>query len=284
MSETALILGASGRFASAVAEAMAAEGWEIRRFRRGSGPLAEAARGCGLIVNGWNPPYPRWEAEVPGLVAQIVEAARASGATVLQPLNVYVYGPGSPEVLKVDTPHRATHPLGRVRIALETRLREAGVPLILLRAGDFIDTRRSGNWLDSVIAKPLAKGRITYPGPLDRVHAWAFLPDLARAAAGLVAMRKELPEVCEVPFPGHAPTGADLAQAIGEGLGRPVEARVMNWLPLQIARPFWPMAKGLLEMRYLWDMPHRLDPGPMEGLLPRFRETPAPEALRAALG
>ncbi len=283
MAETALILGARGRFAAAVAAALAADGWEIRPYRRGSGPIGEAARGCALIVNGWNPPYPRWEAEVPGLVEQVVAAARASGATVLQPLNVYVYGPGSPEVLRIDTPHRATNPLGRVRIALEAAMRDAGVPVILLRAGDFIDTKRSGNWLDQVVAKPLAKGRIAYPGPLDSVHAWAFLPDLARAAAGLVAIRRALPPVCEVPFAGYSLTGAQLAEAIAAGSGRPVAARQMSWLPLRIARPFWPMARGLLEMRYLWDMPHRLDPGPMARLLPGLVETPAPEALRAAL-
>ena len=31
------------------------------------------------------------------------------------------------------------------------------------------------------IVKALAKGKLVYPGPLDRAHAWAYLPDLAQA-------------------------------------------------------------------------------------------------------
>ncbi|MEO0999663.1 MAG: NAD(P)H-binding protein, partial [Pseudomonadota bacterium] len=196
MSDPVLILGAAGRFGRHAVEAFAAAGWSVTaQTRPGRTPdlppgvthaafdatdaarLTEAARGQAVIVNALNPPYPAWPREVPRITAAVLAAAQASGATVLLPGNVYTYGRTMPEVLTPETPQRAETRKGRIRIEMEAAYREAGVPTILLRAGDFIDTRApSGNWFEDHIAPKAGEGRMTYPGPMDRVHAWAFLP------------------------------------------------------------------------------------------------------------
>lgn len=283
MTGTVLILGASGRFGTNAAEAFAASGWTVRRYSRGGGSLEAAAMGADVIVNGWNPPYPDWAAQVPGLTAQVIAAARASGATVLIPGNVYVYGAGSPPMLGPDTPHAARNPLGRIRREMEAAYRDAGVPTILLRAGDFLDTGASGNWFDQIMVKGLDKGVFTYPGRPDIDHAWAFLPDMARAAVALCEMRGELARFQEVLFPGYTLSGDEMRAALEKVTGRAVRLKRMSWLPLQIARPVWRMARGLIEMRYLWDMPHRLDGRGFAALLPGFRATPPEAALAQAV-
>ncbi|MGI1664167.1 epimerase [Palleronia sp. KMU-117] len=284
MSGTALVLGPHGRFASHVALALEAAGWTVRRFDRQRDRLPDAAMGADLIVNGWNPPYPDWAAQLPVLTDRLIEAGRACGATILQPANVYVYGDGSPEVLTPQTPHRATNPLGRLRIAMEGHLRDSGLPVILLRAGDFIDTEPSGNWFDRVIAKDAARGRFAYPGDADIPHAWAYLPDLAAAAVVLANSRGALPGVCEILFPGHTLTGRELCAATARALGRPVTLRRMSLLPLHLARPFWPMARHLIEMSYLWRMPHRLVDDRLARLAPDLVQTPIDIAVARALG
>lgn len=284
MSGTALVLGPHGRFASHVARALEAGGWTLRHFDRARDRLPDAAMGADLIVNGWNPPYPDWASRVPALIDQVIAAGRASGATILQPANVYVYGEGSPEALTPQTPHRAANPLGRVRIEMESRLRDSGLPVILLRAGDFIDTETSGNWFDAVIARNVAKGRFAYPGDPDIPHAWAYLPDMAAAAMALVAARGTLPGFTEVLFPGHTLTGRELCAATSRALGRPVALRHMSMLPLQLARPFWPMARHLIEMSYLWRMPHRLVDDRLAQLAPDLVQTPIDIAVARALG
>ena len=114
MTNKALILGASGRFGRNAVSSFLSAGWHVETFTRG-GDLIAASKGMDVIVNAWNPPYPDWEKQVPGLTKKVIAAAKASGATVIIPGNVYVYGPKSPDLWGPDTPHRATNQLGRIR-------------------------------------------------------------------------------------------------------------------------------------------------------------------------
>jgi uncharacterized protein YbjT (DUF2867 family) len=270
MSGTVLILGANGRFGRHAAEAFWNAGWRVRLFDRAGDSLPAAAMGCDVIVNGWNPSYDRWAAELPGLTEAVIGAARASGATVVIPGNVYVFGADAAEEFGPRVPHRATNPLGRLRAEMEAEYRASGVRTIVLRAGDFLDTEASGNWFDKVIAARIGNGVLNYPGPLDVPHAWAWLPD-------------DLPLFADVPFPGYTLTGGELAEACSRALGRRVVASQMSWWPIQMARPVWPMARHLVEMRYLWAKPHRLEAATLERLLPDFVDTPVETALDAAL-
>ncbi|MEM1064844.1 MAG: epimerase [Pseudomonadota bacterium] len=283
MSGTALILGANGRFGSHAAAAFWNACWHVKIFERGRDDLIEEARGADVIVNGWNPGYPDWARAVPQITEAVIEAAAASGATVILPGNVYVFGEDAPARLGAATPHAAENPLGQVRAEMEAAYRSAGVQTIVLRAGDFLDTEASGNWFDKVIARAAPKGWLEYPGPLDAPHAWAYLPDLARAAVALAERRAELPAFTDVPFPGYTLTGQEIAQAAAAALGRPIEARQMCWLPIKLARPVWPLARYLVEMRYLWSKPHWLDGAHFDALVPDFVPTPVPLALRRAL-
>ena len=283
MTGRVLILGASGRFGRNAADAFWNAGWQVRRFERGTDDLDTSAKGCDLIVNGWNPSYPDWASQIPALTRQVIQAAQKSGATVAIPGNIYGYGPDAPEQLAADTPHRAQNPLGRIRIDMENAYREAGIRTIILRAGDFLDTEASGNWFDKIMIGQLHKGRLIYPGRGDIAHAWAYLPDMARALVELAEMRDQLADFEDVPFPGYRLSGQDMAVALGKVLNRPISLRQMSWLPLHILRPVWPMAGKLLEMRYLWDKPHWLDNHRFDELLPGFTATAPTAALALAI-
>lgn len=283
MTDTVLILGATGRFGRHAAKAFSDAGWTVRRFDRKHDTLEAAAVGAQVIVNAWNPPYDKWAAQVPHLHAEVRKVAKVNGATVILPGNVYVFGADAPGKWDQNTPHRAANPLGKIRRDMEAAYHRDGVKTIILRAGDFIDTQASGNWFDKIMTAKLGRGIFVYPGDVSTPHAWAFLPDLARAAVGLAELRNDLPDFVDVPFPGYAATGAEMADAIAQVTGTPVRAKEMSWLPMVLAQPFWPMAKLLLEMRYLWSLPHSLDGARLAGLLPGFAQTSLQDALKQAL-
>jgi nucleoside-diphosphate-sugar epimerase len=283
MTRHALILGSHGRFGRAANTALQAAGWTTHAFDRGRDDLPTAARGAQVIVNGWNLPYARWSAELPGLTEAVIDAARVSGAAVAIPGNLYVYGTDLPAVLLPDTPHRATHPLGRMRREMEERYRAAEVKTVVLRAGDFIDTAASGNWFDRVLAAKVARGRFTYPGPPDIDHAWAFLPDLGVALAEVLDRLDDLPGHCDLSFAGHTASGRQLAEGVGRVTGTPMRIKRMPWWPIHLSRPVWPEARHLIEMRYLWNRPHRVDGTALADLIGPRPQRPLDDALRAAI-
>ncbi|MBT9385152.1 epimerase [Pseudooceanicola sp. CBS1P-1] len=283
MTRIALLLGASGRFGRACATAFEARGWQLRRFDRQRDDLMRSARGADVIVNGWNPPYGDWPRLLPELHGQVIAAAARRDVPVILPGNVYVFGPATPPPWSETSAHAATHPLGRARIRMEAAYHAAGVPVILLRAGDFLDTRASGNWFDALMTRGLERGVLRYPGPVDCPHAWAFLPDLARATEALAARSDAFDGFTDIPFPGLAPSGTEMAAALARVLGRPVRLRPVPWGLLRLAAPVWPTARGLVELRYLWNTPHWLDDRRFRALLPGLVPTPLDAALAAAL-
>ncbi|HWP06185.1 MAG TPA: hypothetical protein VNN72_10605, partial [Polyangiaceae bacterium] len=61
MTQTVLILGASGKIGRYSEEAFRRAGWHVKRWDRQREDLAQAARGVDVIVNGLNPPkYHDW--------------------------------------------------------------------------------------------------------------------------------------------------------------------------------------------------------------------------------
>lgn len=283
MTQTVLILGASGRFGRNAAIAFESAGWTVRHFDRNHDDLTRAAWGADVIVNAWNPLYTDWAAQVPGLTEKVIRVAKQTGATVIIPGNVYVFGEQTPAPWSETTPHAARNPMGRIRADMEAAYAKAGVRTIVLRAGDFIDTEASGNWFDLVMTKRLAKGVFSVPGNPDTPRAWAYLPDMARAAVQLAEMREALPAFADIPFPGYTLTGREMAAALGRVMGAKPRLRRMSFMPIRLAQPFWPMGRRILEMSYLWSKPHWLDGTRFDELLPDFRATPLETALASAI-
>ncbi len=281
---TVLILGATGRFGRNCVTAFETAGWQVRKYRRGT-DMAKAAMGADVIVNGLNPPYQTdWQALLPPMAREIVSAAKASGATILQAGNVYGFG-SEGGTWGPDTPMRATTGKGKARIEMEHIFRQAaaqGVQTIILRAGDFIDTKPSGNYFDLMVAK-LHKGRLSYPGRTDIERTWAFLPDMARAAAMLAERRKQLAGFEDIPFAGYTLTGQELREALQTASGRKVTFKPFPWWFFKLAAPVSKLFKALLEMRYLWNTPHRLDGSRLAEVLPDYRGTELVTALRLAV-
>ena len=147
---------------------------------------------------------------------------------------------------------------------------DRGMRTIILRAGDFFGGGR-GSWLDLVIAKELRQGRVTYPGPLDVVHEWTYLPDLAAALVRLAAIRETLGRFETFGFPGHAVTGREFIAAIAKATGRRLQVKRMSWWLIHALRPFLALRRELSEIAYLWQEPHRIDGDKLKAAIGRRR-------------
>ena len=276
MPQTVLILGASGLFGSHAATAFHDAGWTVRRYIRGT-DMARAAIGADVIVNALNPPkYHNWAKLIPQITAEVIAAAKASGATVLVAGNVYVYGT-APGPWGPNTPHRPNTRKGHIRAAMEAAYAQAagdGVRTIILRGGDFIAANDPRAIWNMITLKPLTKGHITAFGTPTAPRVYAYLPDMGRAAVALANIRDTLPPFADVPLPGLTLSMADLAAEISAQTGKPLAIKAFNWLQIRLLAPFWEMARELLEMRYLYNLPHSLAPQTLAQWLPDFHPTP----------
>lgn len=285
MTQKALILGARGKIGRHFTAAFRAAGWETVAFTRGT-DMSAAAQGCDVIVNGMNPPnYHDWATILPAITTEVLAAAKASGATILFPGNVYVYG-GQPGPWSADTPHRPVSRKGRIRAEVEARYKAASharVRTIILRAGDFIDADGRDSMMDVAYLRQFDKGVVGSMGNPDvrRAHAW--LPDMARAGVMLAERRAELPAFCDVPFEGLTFSARDLTEALARLTGRKLKIGGFPWWLMRLSSPVWELGRELGEMRYLYETPHRLDGARMAALLPDFTPTPMDEVLRIVL-
>ena len=105
-------------------------------------------------------------------------------------------------------------------------------------------------------------------------RAYAYLPDMARAAVALANIRDTLPAFADLPFAGLSFSMVELAAEITAQTAKPLQIMQFNWLPIRLLAPFWELARELLEMRYLYSLQHSLAPEPMARLLPDFQTTP----------
>ena len=281
----ALVLGASGAFGSEMARTLAQAGWQVTRYQRGCN-MTRAATGMDVIVNGLNPPnYHNWKQHIPQITDQVLAAARASGATVLVPGNVYVYGE-QPGPWGADTPHRPVSVKGHIRAAMEAQYRAAtsdGVQAIILRGGDFLLPDSAATVMARVVLPRVKKGVVTALGAPEVRRAYAFLPDMALAAAALLAQRRALAPFADIAVPGHCFSLNDLAAEIARQTGRAMRVRRFPWGVFRLTAPVWELAREMLEMRYLYDLPHCLTDQELLRRLPEFQATPFEEVVRRHL-
>ncbi|MFP1630844.1 NAD(P)H-binding protein [Zhengella sp. ZM62] len=303
---TIAIIGAAGHIGFTAGEAFVQAGWTVKGIGRGTrvsempagvvpvagdahdaASLTAATRGADVILHAANPAYDKWETTVLPMVENAIAAAKAHGATLMIPGNVYNFGLEIGMGMDEDAPQNASTDKARIRIAMEERLeratREEGVQVIILRAGDFYGGPKGGTWLDLMILKDLKKDRFTWPGPWTLPHAFAYLPDLARAFVALAERRAELGRFERFHFAGHTLTGEQMLAAAEQAAGRRLKRADVNWTMLKLVGLFMPVVREVVKMNYLWRTAHSLDGARLEALAGPQQVTPPAAALRQAI-
>jgi nucleoside-diphosphate-sugar epimerase len=297
-----LVLGAAGRLGYVAAETFRDAGWQVKGLVRPGRSDAvprrveaieavtrdeavAAAQGCDVVLNALNPAITEWRKNALSLAYAAIAAAEGSGATLLFPGSVWNFGRAMPPVLDESTPMQPTTRKGGMRVEIEQRIQEAcdrGMRAIILRAGDFFGGG-SGSWFDLVIAKEIERSRLTYPGPLDVEHAWAYLPDFAATLVRLAEQRESFGP-CEIfGFPGDAVTGREFIATIERVTGSKFTLRPMSWWFLKTIGQLMALGRELSELEYLWRVPHRISGDKLKAAIGEVPHTPLPEAIAASL-
>jgi nucleoside-diphosphate-sugar epimerase len=301
----ALVLGATGGIGGEMARGLRRHGWAVRALHRRAAAMAgrdgldwrqgdamepadvtRAAEGAQLIVHAVNPPgYRNWGRLVLPMLESSIAAARVGGARIVLPGTVYNFGPDALPLIGESSPQHPVTRKGRIRAEMERRLAAAGVPVLIVRAGDFFGPGAGNNWFAQGLVKP---GRplaaVTLPGDPGIGHQWAYLPDVAETILRLLDL-PDLERFAVYHMEGHwDPDGLALAEAIRLAAGRPdLPLRRFPWLVVRLGAPVVPLFREIAEMRYLWQRPVRMTNQKLVARLGSEPHTPLADAVRATL-
>jgi nucleoside-diphosphate-sugar epimerase len=307
----ALVLGASGGIGGEVARQLRDAGWQVRALKRGldaevverdgiewmrgdaldRDAVVRAARGCGVIVHAVNPPgYRNWATQVLPMIDNTIAAARAAQATVVLPGTVYNFGADAFPMLREEAPQHPATRKGAIRVELERRLQDAsahGVRAIVVRAGDFFGPQLGNSWFSQGLIKP-GRPVAAISMPSRGVgHQWAYVPDVARTMVELIERRATLEPFARFHLGGHwDEDGMQMAlavQRVAQRHGMRPVLRDFPWWLVWAAAPFVTTLRELLEMRYLWREPIRMDNARVTAVLGREPVTPLDTAVEATL-
>ena len=134
-----------------------------------------------------------------------------------------------------------------------------------------------------VIARDITKLRLTYPGPVDVMHEWAYVPDLAATLVRLAAIRDRFEPFATFGFPGHAVTGREFTQAIAKVVKNRLQVKRMSWRLVHALRPVIPLCRELSEIAYLWREPHRIGGDKLTAAIGDVPHTPLDAAVTRAI-
>lgn len=204
-----------------------------------------------------------WKDAWPKAMANLIAAADATGARIVHIDNMYMYGPQD-EPIHEDMP-LTTHGVKPAVRAEVTRMwqkaaREGRIRWAALRAPDFygpgVGRSHIGDTGLGLVAKGKAATLLMQP---DRLHAFAYVPDIGRAAVSLLdAADDAFNQAWHVPC---APTRTvrELLQLGADAVGQKLKILAIPAPVLTVLGVFIPFLRETGEMRFTWDRPYHVD-------------------------
>jgi nucleoside-diphosphate-sugar epimerase len=233
---------------------------------------ADAAKGAAVVYHCMNPPYSTriWADLVPRYLDNLIAAAAATSARLVVLDNLYMLGRPDGRPLSEDTAMNPVSRKGEIRARAAARLfdahRRGDVVATSGRASDFYGPGGTQSGVGDFFWPRVLAGKTAYsPFPLDAVHTYHYIPDVAAAlailgTADITAYGRAWMLPC-----APAETMRQLVARLAQKLDRTIStAQVPRWV-VTTSAVFVPLMRELNEMLYQWDEPFVVDDS-------RFRE------------
>ena len=272
-----------GRVGRATAARLMAEGREVIIAQRRAPPdlpkgatfapsdaldrdaVAKAVHGAGQFVVAVGFAYSGvvWREAWPKAMANFVAACKATGARMVFIDNLYMYGPQSRPLVETmplsDTGWKPAARSAATRIWMDAAAKGEAL-VTALRAPDFYGPGVGNSFLGDTSIGKLAQGKpAVFIGSPDVLHDYAYVPDIARATTTLLAAPDSaFGQAWHVPC---APTRTtrDILKIAADTLGVKLRISAMPAWMLGASGMFSPVLRELIEMRFQWDRPYRVD-------------------------
>lgn len=301
MVSTILVTGARGGLGSNVVRAALDRGHAVRALVRDpdraalpAGVVAvrgdaldiesmkRAAEGCEVVFHLANVAIGKdWVDVTARLLDAAIAACASSGARLVFPANVWVFGRGTKGTLVAeDATPAPCSTLGEARRRKEDKIRAAGIRWTMIRLPEFY-----GPHVQTLTGRPLqaiargARGR--WWAPADETIEFVYMPDAAAVLVAVGLSEGVDDELFHLPGVAHTTARELFATAIRiAGMGR---FAVMPTLFVRAASPFHPLARSFVDILHLWEDPILLDGSKLRARFPELTMTSYEDGLAATL-
>jgi hypothetical protein len=222
----------------------------------------------------------------------LIAAAGRANARLVVLDNLYMLGRPDGNPLNEETPMNPCSRKGEIRARAAERLFEADrrgqVTAVSGRASDFYGPRGTQTGLGDFFWPRALTGKTSFlPIPLDAIHTYHYIPDVAAALAALGSAGADITgRAWMLPCRPAEPL-RELVGRLAATLGRPMPlAQVPRWIVRMMAVAM-PLMRELDEMLYQWDEPFIVDDRRLRerfGLEPADADSAAAETVAWASG
>lgn len=306
-----VILGANGSVGQSLAAELAARGLPFRAVARRHDVLEaqlgryapnveivaadisnpddarRALTGAKTLVYLVGVPYTQFARHPEYMRVVLDAAARAGIERVVHLSTVYPYGLPQSELVAESQPLVPNSFKGRMRKTQEDIVLDADRSGVLrgtiLRAPDFYGSTAELSLAWQIFSAAVARKRANVIAPIDTLHEFVYVPDLARTLLDLAQTDGAYGSAWNLAGPERI-TVREFARRIYTQAGAPFQLMPVGKTLLRLIGLFDPTMRELVEMHYLQSTPVNLDDRRLLALLPQTRKTSYDEGIAQTLG
>ena len=301
----ALVLGASGGMGYSIVKELSSRGISVTAFARTKGKLEKlfgedpnvtilagdifqiedlrkAAQDVEVIFQSANIPYSEWKEKLPLLMGNIVSVAEHQSAKLAIVDNIYAYGRSKGEKVKetdVKNPHTKK---GKIRLQIETIIKNSGVPAVIAHFPDFYGPNAENTILHYTLQNIVKDKKAGFVGDQRIAREFIFTPDGAKALVQLALREDAYGQNWNIPGYGVI-TGEDLVKTIREITHYSKGVSTITKGMIQFLGLFSANMREVVEMFYLNEEPVVLDGEKYERMIGPVPRTSYTEGLRQTI-
>jgi len=301
----ALVLGATGGIGYALVRELVERGVEVVAFSRGKERLhalyqneskvsifsgdalvekdvIEAADGVDVIFHAVSFPYQEWKDKHPLCIEIIVRAAEMHQTKIALVDNIYAYGRQSKIEVIEDTKKEPHTKKGKIRLAMENRLKRSNVPCLIVHMPDLYGPNAENTLLYETLKSVVLNKSANFVGDIKVAREFIFTLDGAKAMVELALREDTYNQNWNIPS-AHPITGEEIIEILRKEVGYKKSIRTVSKTMIRFIGLFQPFMREMVEMMYLTEDPVILSGNKYEVKIGPIPHTPYKKGIKETL-
>ncbi|RDW16089.1 short chain dehydrogenase [Oceanobacillus arenosus] len=301
----ALVLGASGGMGYALVLELVSQGIDVIAFSRNKDKLdalyqnkpevtivsgdalvekqvIDASEGVDIIFHAVSFSYQEWSEKHPLCVENIIKAAEIHHAKIALVDNIYAYGRQLGMDVNEDTRKNPHTKKGKIRLAMEERLKSSGVPSLIAHMPDIYGPNAENTILHETLKSVVLNKTANFVGNPKVAREFIYTLDGAKAMVELALRRDTYNQNWNIPS-AYPIAGVELIEIIRKESGYTKSIRTVSKTMIRFIGLFQPLLREMVELMYLAEEPVILSGKKYEAKIGAVPRTPYNEGIENTL-